>query len=441
MVGFTRDQWARLITDCDPPTIEEVSNKLADRFDLDVEYAREQIDKAIESDSPVEYDSDLGIYGGLVVQPNFDQGERDEQRSGTADAERPELNALEEHEADSNYGDPSTGDTEGSEPAPNAADSTPSYAGLYLQARERADADQAYVPHEDIEAVFQQHGWGGIVDHLKFNSEWLVWTPDSRDTPLYAYTPDLAGDTSDEREQLAELLSDAGAGTKRFIDVHDGQKGSFDTGNARLPGDPEIEGNYGVKGGRGGDESGKWLVDIDIDDYDEAKNAQESVDQLRKETLAVASAHTSTDRPGHLYVVVDGDPRAVVRDLLGRAVDNQQDSFGEIRIEQQYVVGSGSEILCGCDRCQASDAPDHFGRHELAQAKPPVEWSEAEFREFLKQDAKIQADIKAAQAAGDRLSGGSDGDSESPSNGSLQDDANARVEFAASGWLRFKQPS
>ena len=79
---------------------------------------------------------------------------------------------------------------------------------------------------------------------------------------MYAYTPDLAGDTSAERERLAELLSDAGAGTKRFIDVHNGQKGSFDTGNARYPDDPEIEGNYGVKGGRGGDESGKWLVDI-----------------------------------------------------------------------------------------------------------------------------------------------------------------------------------
>ena len=116
---------------------------------------------------------------------------------------------------------------------------------------------------------------------------------------------------------------------------------------------------------------------------------------------------------------MDGDPRAVVRDLLGRAVDNPQASFGEIRIEQQYVVGPGSEILCSCDRCQRPDAPDHFGRYELAQAKPPVEWSEAEFREFLKQDPKIQADIEAAQAAGDRLSSGADSDSDSPSGGSL----------------------
>ncbi len=71
-----------------------------------------------------------------------------------------------------------------------------------------------------------------------------------------------------------------GAVVKRLIDVHNGQKGSFDTGNARHPDESEIEGNYGVKGGRGGDESGKCLVDIDVDDYDEAKSAHERADRL-----------------------------------------------------------------------------------------------------------------------------------------------------------------
>ena len=42
MVGLTRDQWARLITNCDPPTIEEVASELADRFGLGVERTQEQ---------------------------------------------------------------------------------------------------------------------------------------------------------------------------------------------------------------------------------------------------------------------------------------------------------------------------------------------------------------------------------------------------------------
>ena len=43
MIGLSRDQWARLIADCDPPTIEEVASELAGRFDLNVERAREQL--------------------------------------------------------------------------------------------------------------------------------------------------------------------------------------------------------------------------------------------------------------------------------------------------------------------------------------------------------------------------------------------------------------
>jgi hypothetical protein len=296
--------------------------------------------------------------------------------------------------------------------------SAPSYRELYLAARERADADRAYVPHEDLDAVFRAHGWGDLVDHLRHLDDWLVWTPDNRDTPLYAYTPDLAGDTSDQRARLAELFAETGVGTERFIDVHDGQKGSFDTGNARPPEDPEIHGNYGVKGGRGGDDTAPWLVDLDVDDYDTAKDATDAVTDLRDRTLAVASAHTTVDRPGHLYVAVDGDPRAVVRDLLGRAVDNPQASFGEIRVDQQYVVGPGSEVVCGCDRC--TDGGDQFGRYELANDRPPVVWTEDEFREFLLSDPKIAAEADRA----DERDGDQDHDT------TLNDDADARLKVA-----------
>jgi len=307
----------------------------------------------------------------------------------------------------------------------DASDSSPAYADLYLAARERADTDTAYVPHEHVRAVFDAHGFGDLVDALAGLSDWLVWTPDGRDDPLYAYTPDLAGDTSDERARLADLLAEAGLGTERFIDAHDGQKGSFDTGNARPPDDPEIHGNYGVKGGRGGDDTAPWLVDLDIDDYDAAKSATDTVDDLRGDTLAVASAHTTVDDPGHLYIAVDGDPRAVVRDVLGRAVDNPQASFGEIRVDQQYVVGPGSEVLCGCDRCTDTDAGDALGRYELATERPPVVWTEAEFREFLLSDPKIAAEAERADRRDDRQDGDRDGQ-----DATLADDADARLKVA-----------
>jgi len=305
----------------------------------------------------------------------------------------------------------------------------PSYRDLYLRAWENSDAKQALVPHEDIAPVFREAGYGEIIEQgaLPY-SEWTVWTPDSREEPLYAYTPDLAGDTSAERERVAELLAEAGLGTERFIDVLDGQKASFDTGNARTPDDEEVGGNYGVKGGRAGDTE-RWLVDIDVDDYDEAKESNPRVEALRGETLGVASAHTTTDRPGHLYVAVDGDAAAIARDVLGREVDNPTASFGEIRVENQYVVGPGSEIVCGCDLCEDPDTADHYGRYELATERPPVVWSPEEFRAFLEADPAIEPDSGGDADAGGASSGDSGRVGGSAGSVSL-DDADARVTFA-----------
>jgi hypothetical protein len=265
------------------------------------------------------------------------------------------------------------------------------FRDVYLEARDRAYADRAYLPHHLIDAVWRDRGFNGLAWELRGDAEWLVWTPGSRDTPMYAYTPDLAGDTTAERERFAELLDTVDVGTERFIDVHDGQKGSFDTGNAREYDDPSITGNYGVKAGQGGSDTDRWLVDIDVDDYDDATQ-NEFVEGLRCNTLSVASAHTETERPGHLYVVVTGDPRDVVRDVLGRDVRNPVASFGEIRIEDQYCVGPGSEIVCGCKKCACEDADEcGYGRYEFASAVPPVVWSGDEFRAFLRSDEKLGA--------------------------------------------------
>jgi len=312
---------------------------------------------------------------------------------------------------------------EGDERATISNEKSVSYAQLYLEARGRSDRDSALLPLEEVEPVFEEAGFRQVVDSLRYHSDWTVWTPDDRDQPLVAYTPDLAGDTSEQRHRLAELLAESGAGTDRFINVLNGQKASFDTANDRPPDHDAIQGNYGVKGGRGAQETGPWLLDIDVDDYDEAKSSNPRIEELRKETTGVASAHTTVQRPGHLYVLVDGDPRQVIRDYLNREVENPQASFGELRIEQQYVVGPGSEVLCECDRCQDPESSDHFGRYQLATEKPPVVWSEEEFREFLEEDPALEPAPDRPGSSDSGLSGGTGG-------GSLDGDTGTWVQFA-----------
>ena len=392
MTDLDRDDWATLLAQLDDPPVGTVAEALADARDLDVLDAYDVVEEALAEDVLSETDT-----------------------GGAFEAVRLAEEAVREE-------DDSRGETVETAGAP-------SYRELYLRAWANSDADQALVPHEDIAPVFRDAGYGDIIDHggLPY-SDWTVWTPDSREDPLYAYTPDLAGDTSAERERVAELLAEAGLGTERFIDVLDGQKASFDTGNAREPDDEEIGGNYGVKGGRAGDTE-RWLVDIDVDDYDEAKESNPRVEALRGETLGVASAHTTTDRPGHLYVAVDGDAAAIARDVLGREVDNPTASFGEIRVENQYVVGPGSEIVCGCELCEDPDTADHYGRYELATERPPVVWSPDEFRAFLEADPAIEPDSGGDADAGGASSGDSGRVGGSAGSVSL-DDADARVTFA-----------
>lgn len=305
------------------------------------------------------------------------------------------------------------------------------YRDLYLRAQERSDRQSAFVDHADIAPVFEEAGWGDILAHLGDTNDWIVFTPQDKDDPIYAYTPDLVGDISAQRERMAELLAKSGAGTKRFINCLDGQKASFDTDAYRDPDDPEISGNYGVKGGDA-DDSGRWLVDIDVDDYDEAKESNQVVEDLRTETLAVASAHTSTERPGHLYVVVDGDPTTVVHELLGDRIDNPQASFGEIRLQEQYCVGPGSEVVCGCDRCcgDTGDEDINYGRYELAVEEPPVVWSEAEFREFLEADPAISEHADKQQRREERWESSDGGPSGSAPDGTFSGDVGSRLQLA-----------
>lgn len=70
------------------------------------------------------------------------------------------------------------------------------------------------------------------------------------------------------RRVFGERLEAAGLDTRRFIDVHDGEKPSTNHTRHR-PDSTSLNGNYGVYGGAGDGEDTGWIpVDIGVDDYE-----------------------------------------------------------------------------------------------------------------------------------------------------------------------------
>ena len=206
-----------------------------------------------------------------------------------------------------------------------------------------------------------------------------------------------------ERRRFAERLRAAGLDDRRFIDVLDGEKRSLDH-TQREPDDPALTGHYGVYAGRGGDESGGYLADIDIDDY--AENADsESLAAVKDlpDTFAVESPHTSADSPGHIYYKVTGDVGTAVvsavegiedptREEIEEGTKNPSPSWGEIRIENQYTVGPGSQ-LDGCDKewCDECAKPDG-GYYRIANDVPIAEISAEQLVEVLLADPAYPKD-------------------------------------------------
>lgn len=175
-------------------------------------------------------------------------------------------------------------------------------------------------------------------------------------------------ESTQQRRRFAERLREARLGPKRFINVRDGEKASTDHTQYQ-PENPALSGNYGVYAGAGGLENtdAPYLVDVDVDDYDGSANT-EAIDALG-ETFTVESPHTSPDSPGHRYYAVTGDVVTAMQELNdGKA--NVSPAWGEIRVENQYVVGPGSQ-LDGCDKswCDDCGKPDG-GYYRIADDHP-----------------------------------------------------------------------
>lgn len=165
----------------------------------------------------------------------------------------------------------------------------------------------------------------------------------------------------EQRERFAQRLREAGLDTQRFIQVHDGEKRS--TNHTQYePDDARIKGNYGVYPGEGAGDSGEgFLVNVDIDDYetDETDESLEAILSL-PETLTVASPHTDGDTGGHRFYKVTGDLLERIEEIAGPGTTNLKLSWGEIRSDNQYVVGPGSQ-LHGCDKDWCDECAEHDG--------------------------------------------------------------------------------
>lgn len=168
------------------------------------------------------------------------------------------------------------------------------------------------------------------------------------------------------RETVAKRLEEAGLSPDRFIRLQDGSKApiSHDTYS------PEQvdRGNYGVYAGGG-------LVLVDIDDYrDDSGELPDEVQRLRStlsltfrlspegremavertpSTFTVQSPHGGE----HLYYAVSGD------------VGNSTHVWGEVRAENQYVVGPESE-LTNCDKGWHDCSEEGEGRYSIKHDRP-----------------------------------------------------------------------
>ena len=187
------------------------------------------------------------------------------------------------------------------------------------------------------------------------------------------------------REHVAERCREAGLSTKRFVHIPDGQKGGKVAHTQREPDDPTLSGNYAVYAGPGADGDGWHLIEVDRDDHELAE--QVGVSELLPETFAVRSPHTPKGKEGHSYVAIKADTETVietVRDVTGGTTNINQD-WGEIKVQNQFVVGPGSQIEKGekgcdkdwCDEC----AQDDGGYYEIANDTPielmSVQWFRA----------------------------------------------------------------
>ncbi|WP_082222520.1 bifunctional DNA primase/polymerase [Halorubrum halophilum] len=164
---------------------------------------------------------------------------------------------------------------------------------------------------------------------------------------------------------LRNQLATAGLDVERFVPLRDGTKESRvnHTDPAHQYSVAELDSNYGVMAGDG-------LVIIDIDDYDDDQLAPDWVTSLPP-TFTVETPHGGE----HRYYAVS--------DLMS----NTRSEWGEVRADNQYVVGPGSE-LDSCSKNWHNCSDDDAGRYIVLEDRPLAQISTSSLPEQTTQESK-----------------------------------------------------
>lgn len=163
----------------------------------------------------------------------------------------------------------------------------------------------------------------------------------------------------DEKMQaFNQCLTDLGLGTRRYIDIEDGEKYPV-TNYQHHPG--EVSGSYGIAAGGG-------LVVVMIEDHEEAANS--GILDILPKTFTIKSPHGDESR---LYNV-----ESEVGTEIEKATGNREfavTSWGQVWVDDLYAMGPGSQIDAsgcdkdGCDACGLGGA----GYYEVSNVpKPPI---------------------------------------------------------------------
>lgn len=104
--------------------------------------------------------------------------------------------------------------------------------------------------------------------------------------------------------------------------------------------------------------AGDGLLFVDLDDYGEGIEAPDGIDDFPK-TLTVETPHGGT----HQYYVTSEN------------IENHQEEWGEIRANNQYVVGPGSQLK-DCDKDHHDCSLPTEGRYEIIRDCPiaTIDW-------------------------------------------------------------------
>lgn len=218
------------------------------------------------------------------------------------------------------------------------------------------------------------------------------------------------------KQRIAQRLEEAGLPTDRFIEVKDGEKASVDHEQHEAG---EVSGNYGIYA-NGNDA----VCILDIDDYGdlEDKSGISALHQLPT-TLEQGSPHVGTHRIYHVEPTGDGRlVAAALADAFDSKKGNLKPSWGEVRVNNQYVVGAGS-VLDGCDKEWCDDCATVDGGQYVLQQDTEIETiSSEDLIDALSDDPVLS---KAAEDADTRDAGQSERTAPSP-----PDDVDERLSYA-----------